>query len=235
MGSESAPWRSKLMQNVTLHSCPQTDFAMLWHLAKKIEDLFRICPNFNAILHLFCFWPNICCTKWPNMEQINWPSGTTVTSKITQWLTLKHVQSVLTCTSCTSGTTCANCTSCLKLSSDKFLKISEGRQEGTGEWRRLELVKNGASERSSVTRLKIFWKFYATNCPTKVAQIFGDSLGNFENHHFLAKKLLWSLDTFGATYLKIWALVFTKPGHTGKKSSSYLRLWPISRVWRRLF
>ena len=49
MGSESAPLRSKLMQNVTLHSCPQTDFAMLWHLAKKIEDLFRICPNFNAI------------------------------------------------------------------------------------------------------------------------------------------------------------------------------------------
>ena len=118
------------------------------------------------------------------MEQIIWPSGTTVTSKINQWLTLKNVQSVLTCT---SGTTCANCTSCLKLSSDKFLKISEGRQEGTGEWRRLELVKNGASERSSVTRLEIFWEFYATNCPTKVAQIFGDSLGNFENHHFLAK------------------------------------------------
>ena len=55
---------------------------------------------------------------------------------------------------------------------------------------------------NSVTRLFDFWNFLAINFVTKVAQMFGDFLGNCENHHILSQT---GEVTFWATFRKTWA------------------------------
>ena len=53
-----------------------------------------------------------------------------------------------------------------------------------------------------VIRLGDFWNFLAINFVTKVAQMFGDFLGNCENHHILSQT---GEVTFWATFRKTWA------------------------------
>ena len=58
-----------------------------------------------------------------------------------------------------------------------------------------------SSHRCSVTRFGDFWKFFATNVTLKLAQIFGNFLGNFEVSHSLRKNTI--LMTFWVSIEKI--------------------------------
>ena len=65
---------------------------------------------------------------------------------------------------------------------------------------------------TSVTRLGDFWNFLATNFITKVVQMIGNFLGNFENHRFLSPTVVAACRaTFGQT----WATFIPASGHTG--------------------
>ena len=75
-------------------------------------------------------------------------------------------------------------------------------------WARMLWHVRGAmrSMESSVTRLGDFWKFVAIKFLTKVAQIIGNFLGYFENHHSYLKT---ADANFWATFGNIWATFYS--------------------------
>ena len=43
-----------------------------------LEGLFSIWQNVEpTVANNLCYWANFCCSKYPNLEQIIWPSGHT--------------------------------------------------------------------------------------------------------------------------------------------------------------
>ena len=56
-----------------------------------------------------------------------------------------------------------------------------------------------------------FWKFLVTNFLSNIAQMFGDVLGNLENHHFLSQA---AVTYFWATFEKNWASFLPTSSHT---------------------